>query len=211
MARTTQERKRGGKAALHYAISHGIRVEILCFLNEGVYSASELAELTRFPLTTVSYHLKEMLQSGSIEVARVQKVRNADQYFYRAIEVPIVSDEEAAALPPAVKQEYAEVILQAILAESLGAFQTEKLNSDPRVRMMWSWHNVDEEGRDEIADEQLASWERITGIVATATNRRSETGERPTTVVTVTLGFERSRPVRGELSAAHHLPFGNTE
>lgn len=131
--------------------------------------------------------------------------------FYRAIELPMGSDEEAAALPPEVKQEYAEVILQAILAESLGAFQSEKLNSDTRVRLMWNWHNVDDAGRDEIADEQLASWERITEIVAMAINRRPETGEQPTTVVTATLGFERSKAVRGDLAAVHMFPLGNAE
>jgi hypothetical protein len=78
-----------------------------------------------------------MLSSGSIEVARIEKVRNTDQHFYRAVELPVVSDEEAVALPPEVKQEYAAVVLQAIMAEFLAALRTQKLNKDPRVRMMW--------------------------------------------------------------------------
>ncbi len=146
-----------------------------------------------------------MLSSGSIEVARIEKVRNTDQHFYRAVELPVVSDEEAEALPPEVKQEYAAVVLQAIMAESLAALRTQKLNRDPRVRMMWRWYNLDEQGRDELADEQRESWERVTEIEARSTNRRAKSGEKATTLIAATLGFERSKPVDSTAPAMHRL------
>lgn len=116
-----------------------------------------------------------------------------------------MSDEEAAALPPEVKQEYAAVVLQAIIAESLAALRTQKLNRDPRVRMMWRWYNLDEEGRDELADEQRESWERQAEIEARSTNRRAKSGEKATTMIAATLGFERSKSVDFAAPAMHRL------
>lgn len=211
MAPTTkQEQKRSAEQAVSYSIGHRIRIEVLCLLNEGTYSASDLAELTHLPLTTISHHIKELLNSGSIELARIEKVRNADQHFYRANELPFVADEEAAALSPEVKQEYAAVILQAIMAESLGALWARKLNSDPGVRMMWRWFNLDAQGRQELADEQRESWDRIVEIEARSTSRRAESGEKATTLIAATLGFERSRPVGSTAPAMHRLTPGET-
>jgi DNA-binding transcriptional ArsR family regulator len=206
----TQNQKRSVEEAVAYSVAHRIRIEILCILNAGTYSASELAKLICLPLTTISHHIKELLKSGSIELARVEKVRNTDQHFYRANELPFISDEEAKALPQEVKQQYAAVILQAIIAESLGALWTGKLNNDPGVRMMWRWYNLDTQGRQELADEQRDSWERIGEIEARSTNRRAKSGEEPKTLIAAALGFERSRPVGAVAPAMHRLsPGGN--
>jgi DNA-binding transcriptional ArsR family regulator len=181
--------------SVSYALGHRIRIEILCLLNEAVYSAVELTARMPWSLPVVSYHLKELLKKGSIELADVKKVRNVDQHFYRAVELPVVDDDEAAKLPPEVKQEYAAVILQAVTAECLDAFRTEKL-TQPNVRMMWSWFNLDGEGRQELADEQLESWERTCQIEARAINRQAKSGEKGTSMIAVTLGFERSNAGR---------------
>jgi DNA-binding transcriptional ArsR family regulator len=191
----TSQRARSVEQRVSYGLGHRIRIEILCLLNEATYSASELARETRQPLTTISHHIKELQASGCIELARTEKVRNADQHFYRAVKMPIVTDEEAQSLPPEVKQEFAAVVLQGAMAEGLDALWGEKLNHDPRVCMMWRWFNLDEQGREELAAEQRESWERVMEIEARATARRLESGEEPRTMVAVTLGFERNRAV----------------
>lgn len=205
MAERATSRKRNLEAALSYAVASPIRIEILCLLNEATYSASQLADLTGWRLTTISHHIKEMLRANSIELARIEKVRNADQHFYRAVELPVVSDEEAAALPPEVKQRYAAMVLQAITAESLSALRNQKLNQDPRVRMMWRWYSLDEQGRDELAAEQQQSWERVEDIEARSANRRAKSGEQPTTMIAATLGFERSKSVDSMPPLVHRL------
>jgi DNA-binding transcriptional ArsR family regulator len=191
-----------------YAVGHRIRIEVLGILNEGPRSPSELAKLTRQPLTTISHHIKELVDSGCIELARVEKVRNADQHYYRAVELPFISDDEADLLPPEVKQEYAAVILQAIMAEGLGALWAGKMSNDPTVRMMWRWFNLDEQGRRELADEQRESWERVVEIEARSTARRVESGEKATSMVVTAMGFERARPVGTTVQGAHRLAPG---
>lgn len=208
MATTKPEQKRSIEEAVSYAVGHRIRIEVLGFLNEGARSPSELAQLTRQPITTIGHHIKELLNSGCIELARIEKVRNADQHFYRAVQLPFIDDEEAEGLPPEVKQEYAAVILQAIMAEGLGALWAGKMCDDPTVRMMWRWFNLDAQGREELADEQRESWERIVEIENRATARRIESGEEPTSMVVTSMGFERSRPVDGTVPAVHRLAPG---
>lgn len=113
------DRERSVEDAVSYALGHRIRIEIRCLLNEATYTAAELAARMPWSLPTVSYHLKELLRSGSIEVARIEKVRNVEQHFYRAVELPVVDDEEAATLPAEVKQEYAAVIWKPSLPSAL--------------------------------------------------------------------------------------------
>ncbi len=209
MAAITKPRQRRSvEEAVSYAVGHRIRIEVLGILNEGPRSPSELAKLTRQPLTTISHHIKELVDSGCIELARVEKVRNADQHYYRAVELPFISDDEADSLPPEVKQEYAAVILQAIMAEGLGALWAGKMSNDPTVRMMWRWFNLDEQGRQELADEQRESWERIVEIEARSTARRVESGEEATSMVVTAMGFERARPVGTTAPAMHRLTPG---
>jgi DNA-binding transcriptional ArsR family regulator len=201
---TKSDRDRSLEEAVSYALNHRIRIEILCLLNEAAYTASDLAARTPWALPTISYHLKAMLRAGSIEVAKVGKVRNVEQNLYRAVELPIVDDDEAAELPPEVKQEYAAVILQAVMAECLDALRTRKLTK-PLVRMMWRWFNLDDRGRQELASEQIESWERTMEIAARSANRQAASGERGKTVIAVTLGFERSTDVGSPGPTAHRL------
>lgn len=79
-------RKRTIEDAVSYAIAHGIRVDILCYLNEAQHSPSELSKLMGLPLSTIEHHIKELIASDSIELARVARVRNANEHFYRAVE-----------------------------------------------------------------------------------------------------------------------------
>jgi len=205
---STMKRKRSVEASVSYGVGHRVRIEVLGILNEGTRTAAELAKLTHQPLTTISHHIKELAHSGCIELAKIEKVRNTDQHFYRAVELPFVTDAEAEALPPEVKQEYAAVVLQAIMAEGLGSLWAGKMSDDPTVRMMWRWFNLDAQGRQELADEQRESWERIVEIEARATTRRAESGEAATTMIATTMGFERSRPVGTTAPAMHRLTPG---
>ncbi len=201
------EKTRSLEEAVSFAVGHRIRIEILGILNEGSRCPSELSKMLRQPITTIGYHIRELVNSGRIELARIEKVRNADQHFYRAVELPFVTDAEAEALPPEVKQEYAAVILQAILAESLGALWAGKMKSDPHVRLMWRWFNLDAQGVKELVDELRESWERVVEIEASAASRRAESGEDPITMIVSMMGFERARPVGTTAPAVHRVSY----
>lgn len=214
MTRTKDRAGQRGKSieeVVSYAIGHRIRVEVLTMLHEGIYCPNELAELLGEPLGRVTHHVNELLDGGSIELARTEQVRNTTRHFYRAVELPepasqtgpvpetemlsprFYTDEEVAAMPPQQRQMNAGIILQSSMAEALAALWTGKMSEDPRVFLAWRWFNVDARAREEIADEQLRSWARIQEIEAEATARLAESDDRPVSVVVASHGFKRSR------------------
>lgn len=195
-----------------YAVGHRIRIEVLAMLHEGVYCPNELAETLEEPLGRVTHHINELLDGGSIELARTEQVRNTTRHFYRAVELPepasqsapipatetisprFYSDEDFAAMPRQQRQMTSGLILQASMAEAMASLWAGKFADDPRVFLSWRWFNVDARGREEVADELASSWGRLQEIEAAATARLAEADEQPVSVVVATQGFERSRP-----------------
>lgn len=103
MAATTGRPKRRRKRieeVVGYTVNHRTRVHILIVLNEGTFTAKEIAEIVGEPLNNVSNHVRELLDAGSIELAKTEMVRNTQQHYYRAVEIPHYSDEEIAAMTP---------------------------------------------------------------------------------------------------------------
>lgn len=176
-----------------YALGHRTRVYVLTLLNEGTYTPDDIAQIIGEPLPNVSFHIRELLDAGSIELAKTEKVRNTNQHYYRAIEMPFYTDEEMAAMTPAQRQVTYGLILQCMTAEALAAFWGGRMHSDPRVWMAWRWFNVDEQGRQDLANEQQRSWERYQEIEAESTNRRARTGEDAASIIMAQMGFQRER------------------
>lgn len=184
---------RGVVEAVSYAVGHRVRIEILGSLNEGIRTADQLARIVREPLSTVTHHIKELLRSGSIEVADIKMIGNVAQHFYRATEMPFHTDEEHAALSDAEKNATCALIIQTIAAESLNAMYAGKMATDSRLWLSWRWFNVDAEGRGDIADEQARFWSRMWEIEAESASRRIKSGEDARSIIVSSLGFERSQ------------------
>jgi DNA-binding transcriptional ArsR family regulator len=186
-------RKRSVEDAVAYAIAHRIRVEILGYLHECPRSPSELTTLMGYPLSTIEHHIKELLASGSIELARVEPVRNTNEHFYRAVRLPFFSEAEMWAMPVEARQEIYGLILQSSMAEAQAAFRAGKMSNDPRVWMAWRWFNLDAQGRDDLADELARSWSRVQEIESESIDRCTKSGEEAVSIVVCMQGFERCR------------------
>jgi hypothetical protein len=120
-------------------------------------------------------------------------VRSVDQRFFRVVNPIFFSDEELAAMPEGEQGDVCRFILQSMTAEALAAFWAGKFTSDPRLFLAWSWFNVDEEGRAEIADEQFRSWQRIREAERKSAARCADSGEEPFSVLVSSFSFHRSR------------------
>lgn len=193
---TIRRAGQGGKRIeerVGYALGHRVRVEILTLLNEGVYTAEDIGAVIGESRQNVHHHLRELLGGGSIEIAKVEKRRNADLHYYRAVEMPSFSEESLAAMTPEERQATAGLIVQHATAEIMAALAAGKLNNDLRVCLAWRWFNLDEQGREDLAEAQLAHWERVQEIEAESTNRRAESGEGATSFIVAEWGFERAR------------------
>ncbi len=187
------QRRKSIEEVVAYAVGHRIRVHILIVLNEGTCTPGEIARIIGEPLNNVSNHIRELLDAGSIELAKTEQVRNATQHYYRAVEMPFYSDADIAAMTPEQRQVTAGLVIQSMMAETMAGLWAGKMHSDPRVWLAWNWFNVDEQGRQDIADEQERSWWRIQEIEVESTNRRAESGEHASSIIVTQLGFERAR------------------
>jgi DNA-binding transcriptional ArsR family regulator len=179
--------------AVSYALSDRLRIELLVVLNEGVYNRYELAALIGVAPDKIKHHLKELLAEGSIEVAREERVGNVMQNYYRAVKMPEYDVEEYAALPAESRQALAGVVLQTLIAEALAAFRASTMVNDPQFGIACRGFNVDAQGRVEVCEEQVRSWERMYEIEAEALNRAAVSGEPTTSIIVNSLGFVRSR------------------
>lgn len=187
------QRSKSIEEVVSYAIGHRIRVQVLVILSEGVFTPDQIAQIIGEPTNKVSHHIKELLDAGSIELAKTERVRNTLQHYYRAVEMPYYSDEEVASMTRQQRQVTAGLCLQQIMAEAMAAFWAGNMVTDPRVWITQRWFNVDQQGRQEIADEQARSWERVREIEADALNRCAESGEKAESVIVAQLGFLRER------------------
>jgi DNA-binding transcriptional ArsR family regulator len=191
--RNVDEGGRSVEEAVSYAVGHRLRIEILAALHEGPASPKQLAKVVRQPLSNTTHHIEELFKSGSIDIAYTEQVGNITQNYYCMVKLPFYSDEEIAAMTKDERQVLAGIILQAVTAEALASLWAGKLHSDPRVMLAWNRIRLDDQGRDDLADEQARSWERMMEIEAESTNRRAVSGDPGTTYVITSLGYERSR------------------
>jgi DNA-binding transcriptional ArsR family regulator len=187
------QRGKGIEEVVSYAVGHRIRVQILVILDGGVFTPDEIARLIGEPMTKVAHHIKELVDAGSIELAKTERVRNTLQHYYRGVEMPYYSDEEFAAMTPQQRQVTLGLALQQTMAEAMASFWAENMVDDPRVWITQRWFNVDAQGREDIADEQARSWERVREIEVEALNRCAGSGTETQSVVVAQLGFLRER------------------
>jgi DNA-binding transcriptional ArsR family regulator len=89
----TGQRKKKIEEVIAYALGHRTRIQVLLLLNEGTYTAGEIAQIIDVPLNNVANHIHELLEAGSIELADSKRRRNAVQNWYRAVDTPYYSDE----------------------------------------------------------------------------------------------------------------------
>jgi DNA-binding transcriptional ArsR family regulator len=191
-------RKRTTVDALTYAVGHRIRVDALAMLGEGAHSPNEVATILRKNVSTVARHFKELYEGGSIELVDTRQRRGATEHFYRAVEIPEISDEEYREMSPAARLEVISLIVQAITAEVLASLMAERLQADDDLGLVWDCVNVDSKGHKEVLKEVNAFNRRMQDIKVTNAHRLAKAGEEGTTMVVVGMGFERSRPGRPE-------------
>lgn len=194
------KRKRGRKQrkrieeAVQYALAHDIRLEILVVLNEGSFTTSEVAELIGVELKKVSNHLLRMLEDGSIEVAKKEERRGTMVYWYRAVEVPEYTKQEAEDLTEEELQLIAGVVAQSSTAELMAALHRGTL-ATARTILSWDLYDVDGQGREEIEEEVVRHLGRLKEIHCDSVNRVAESGEETTSMIVSVSAFERARKI----------------
>src|SRR6185503_15350826 len=77
-------------------VAHPTRARAFSILAERTASPVEIAQVVGKDVGHVGYHVRKLLQLDLIELVDERPVRGAVEHFYRAIERPVVSEEEFA-------------------------------------------------------------------------------------------------------------------
>lgn len=196
-----RERKQRKKVEeiVQFALAHWIRLEILILLNEAEYTTSEIAELTEIEMNKVSNHVLEMANDGAIEVAKQEKRHGTMVNWYRAVEVPEYTREEAEKMTEMELQLIAGVIAQSSTAELMAALHKGTL-ANARTILSWDLYDVDEQGREDIEEDVVRHLDRLKEIKCESANRVAVTKEKTTSMIVSVSAFVRARKIRVPLS-----------
>ena len=184
------------------ALSHPMRARILMILNERVASPNEIADTIDERLPNVSYHVRALLELGTIELVDTAQRRGAIEHYYRAVVRPFFSDRDWKRLPRSGRQAISDSILQIVwddVSESIkaGAFESRSDRHLTHGRM-----TLDEEGWAEMTKLLNGVLSEVEKIEAGSRSRLRKAGNGagiPTTIAL--MHFESPpRPIHGQES-----------
>jgi DNA-binding transcriptional ArsR family regulator len=146
------------------ALSHPMRAQILMILNDRVASPNEIAEAIGERLPNVSYHVRALLDLGTIELVDTAQRRGAIEHYYRAIVRPYFTDRDWKRLPRSGRQAISDSILQILWDDVSASIEAGLFESRTDRHLAHSRMVLDEEGwaaMVELLNRTLAEAERI--------------------------------------------------
>jgi DNA-binding transcriptional ArsR family regulator len=196
-------RKREMDEAVAYALGHKVRNQALAILAEGVRSTSELAKIMGLGVKLVSNHIRQLYDSGCIEIAATGKKGNLTEVYYRTVILPYITDEAYRRMTMDERRDVNGVTVQSILNETLTAYSAGKMDDDEDLWLLWDALMLDKQGREEAAQEFAESYERLKDIAGGAATRLCESGEVGQTTIITATAFDRCR---AELPERRYTP-----
>jgi DNA-binding transcriptional ArsR family regulator len=172
------------------ALSHPLRVRMLTLLNQKVSSPSELAEELDEPLGNVSYHMRFLADLNMVKLVRTEPRRGAVEHYYEALEPPLISNDDWAQLPVALRRSLSDSTLSDIARDLKGAAKTGGFDRE-NIHVSRVALTLDEQGWDELS-------EMLSDVIARArrlqeqSNKRRKRADGPASIPTalVLMQFE---------------------
>jgi DNA-binding transcriptional ArsR family regulator len=179
------------------ALSHPMRARILMILNERVASPNEIAEAIDERLPNVSYHVRALLDLGTIELVDTAQRRGAIEHYYRAVVRPFFSDKDWKRLPRSGRQAISDSILKILwddLSESIkaGTFEARPDRHLSHKRLV-----LDEQGWDEVTKLLNGVLSQVDKIEADSRARVKKSDDGAATETTFALMHFESPPRAG--------------
>jgi DNA-binding transcriptional ArsR family regulator len=173
-----QEKSAAQVESLAAIVTHPLRRRIWYAMAEArPISPSELADELGEPVNDVAYHVRRLRDMGIIELAGTQPVRGATQHFYRAVQRPLLNNDEVAELDPEETQASATNILQIEFADAAASIEAGKLVERPEHYIFRMPVNLDEKGWQEFHAIFAEAAERLYEAEERCVDRRRENGE----------------------------------
>jgi DNA-binding transcriptional ArsR family regulator len=181
------------------ALSHPLRVRMLTLLNQKVSSPSELAEELDEPLGNVSYHMRFLADLNMVKLVRTEPRRGAVEHYYEALEPPLISDDDWAQLPVALRRSLSDSTLSQIARDLKGAakeggFDRKNIHVS-RVAL-----TLDEEGWDELSQLLSDVMDRARRLQEQSNKRAKRAEGTPIPTALVLMQFEGGTASAGKRS-----------
>jgi DNA-binding transcriptional ArsR family regulator len=171
-------------------LSHPLRLEALRILNDRVASPNEIAKELGESTSLISYHVKELVADGCVELVDEQPRRGAVEHYYRGRVSASGDDEAWSTLTKTARAEITAVALQGVIGEAVRALNEGTFDSRLDRHLSWLSMELDETGWGELVGK-LGEWlSQLEQIKAGAAERLAGSGEPSRRFVTGLMGFE---------------------
>jgi DNA-binding transcriptional ArsR family regulator len=178
------------EATLAAIVAHPTRARSFMILAERTASPVEIAKEIGKDVGHVGYHVRKLQQLDLIELVDERPVRGAVEHFYRAIERPVVLEDEFAQQSVEVREIFTRAILQRHVADIARAMDEHTLDTRANRAVIRTPMLVDEEGFDELAALHLQMYERTLDIQAKSAERMITSKEEGIPTISTTMFFE---------------------
>jgi DNA-binding transcriptional ArsR family regulator len=147
------------------AYAHPLRIQILTLLDNRIASPSEIAMELGTPLSNTSYHVRQLVSLGFLELVRRTARRGAIEHHYTARIRPTVWDEVWAQLPSIVKRAFMGGLLEESIGEIAAAAEEGRFDRDDiHYTRTLGW--LDREGWQIVSDELARALKHVEKAVA---------------------------------------------
>lgn len=175
-------------------VAHPTRARCFVILAERTASPVEIAQQIGKDVGHVGYHVRKLQQLNLIELVDERPVRGAVEHFYRAIERPVVTEEEFAEQSVEEREVFTRYILQLLVADVARAMDEHTFDGRVNRVITRTPVLVDEEGFQELTDLHTEVLDRTMEIQARSAGRLTGSDEEGISTVSSSMFFET--PVR---------------
>lgn len=172
------------------ALAHPLRVRILQALEDREASPSELAEEFDCPLPNLSYHFRQLVLLGMLELKRTAPRRGAIEHYYRAKPGLAITDSAWDKIPTLVTSKVVASALQQLGEEAMAAAEGNGFKDGQVTR---TTVELDERGWADV-EKALARAEAEIAKALAASRARGH-GAKPGTVALLMFSKPTSFPV----------------
>jgi DNA-binding transcriptional ArsR family regulator len=171
-------------------VAHPTRARAFTILTERTASPVEIAQEIGKDVGHVGYHVRKLLQLNLVELVDERPVRGAVEHFYRAIERPVVSEEEFARLSVPEREVFTRYIVQRLVADIARSMDAHIFDARANHVITRTPMLVDEEGFQELSDLHTEVLERTMEIQASSAERLTTSEEEGIPTSSSSMFFE---------------------
>lgn len=187
------------ESTLAAIVAHPTRVRCFVILAERTASPVEIAQEIGKDVGHVGYHVRKLQQLNLIELVDERPVRGAVEHFYRAIERPVVTEEEFAGQSLEEREVFTRYILQLLVADIARAMDEHTFDSRVNRVITRTPVLVDAEGFQELSDLHTEVLDRTLEIQAKSVERLTGSDEEGISTVSASMFFETPERRRGDV------------